>query len=48
MNVQMKVPDILGTFITHLLVYIHQKKKIALQIAAKIASVNMPLRFNCL
>jgi hypothetical protein len=31
------------TFITHSLVHIHQKKKIALEIAAKIASVNGPL-----
>jgi hypothetical protein len=34
--------DILRIFITHLLVHIHQKKKIALEIAAKIASVNGP------
>jgi hypothetical protein len=27
----------------YLLVYIHQKKKIALEIAAKIANVNVPL-----
>jgi hypothetical protein len=33
---------VLRTFITHLLVLIHQKKKIALEIAAKIASVNGP------
>ena len=31
---------ILRGFITYLLVHIHLKKKIALQIAAKIASVN--------
>jgi hypothetical protein len=42
-NVQMRV-HILRTFITCLLVHIHQKKKIALEIAAKIASVNWPLR----
>ena len=29
----------LGTFITYLLVHIRQKKKVALEIAAKIASV---------
>ena len=33
---------ILRTFITYLLVHIHQKKKIALEMAAKIASVNGP------
>jgi hypothetical protein len=33
---------ILRTMITHLLVHMHQKKKIALGIAAKIASVNRP------
>ena len=38
MNVQMRV-HILRTFITDLLVHIHQKTKIALEIAAKIASV---------
>ena len=37
MNVQMRV-HILRTIVTHLLVYIHQKEKIALEIAAKIAS----------
>jgi hypothetical protein len=42
MNVQMRI-HILKTFLTHLLVHIHQKKKIALEIAAKIASVNGPL-----
>jgi hypothetical protein len=41
MNVRMRV-HILGTFVTHPLVHIHQKK-IALEIAAKIASVNRPL-----
>jgi hypothetical protein len=40
-NAQMK-EHVLRTFITHLLVLIHQKKKIALEIAAKIASVNGP------
>jgi hypothetical protein len=45
MNVQMRV-QILISFITHLLVHMHQKTKIALEIAAKIASVNGPLR-NC-
>jgi hypothetical protein len=39
MNVQMRV-HVLRTFVTHLLVHIHQKEKIALAIAAKIASVN--------
>ena len=34
---------ILITFITHLLVYMHQKTIIALEIAAKIASVNGPI-----
>ena len=38
MNVQMRV-HILRTFITHLLVHIRQKKKIALEIAAIFASV---------
>jgi hypothetical protein len=33
----------LRTFIIYLLVHIHQKEKIALEIAAKIASVNRPL-----
>ena len=45
MNVQMRV-DVLRTFITHLLVHIHQKEKIVLEIAAKIASVNGPKNFN--
>ena len=45
MNVQMRV-HILRTFITHLLVRIHQKTKIALEIAAKIASVNGPLNID--
>ena len=39
MNVQ-SVRHILRTFITYLLVHMHQKKKIALEIAAKITSVN--------
>jgi hypothetical protein len=34
---------LIWTFIAHLLVHIHQKKKIALEIAAKIASVDGPL-----
>jgi hypothetical protein len=34
---------ILRAFITYLLVPIHQKEKIALEIATKIASVNRPL-----
>jgi hypothetical protein len=42
MNVQMRVL-VLRTFVTHLLVHVHQKEKIALEIAAKIASVNGPL-----
>ena len=33
---------ILRTFITHLLIHMHQKKKIALEIATKLASVNEP------
>ena len=41
MKVQMGV-HILRTFIAHLLVHIHQKNKIALEITAKIASVNGP------
>ena len=39
MNVQMRV-HILRTFVTHLLVHMHQKEKIALEIAAKIARVS--------
>jgi hypothetical protein len=39
MNVQMGV-HILRTFITYLIVHMRQKTKIALEIAAKIASVN--------
>jgi hypothetical protein len=39
MNVQMRV-HVLRTFIAHLLVHIHQKKKIAVEMAEKIASVN--------
>jgi hypothetical protein len=42
MNVQMRYKsgiNILRAFITHLLVHIHQKKKIALEIAEKFASV---------
>ena len=35
MNVQMMRVHILRTFITHLLIHIHQKKKIALEFAAK-------------
>jgi hypothetical protein len=35
---------ILRTFITRLLLHIHQKEKIALEIAAKIPSVNEPLK----
>ena len=34
---------VLQTFITHLLVHMHQKEKIALEIVARIASVNRPL-----
>jgi hypothetical protein len=34
---------ILRTFATHLLVHIRQKKKIAVEIVAKIAIVNWPL-----
>ena len=42
MDVEMRV-HILRTFITHHpLVHIHQKKKIAPEIAAKIANVNGP------
>jgi hypothetical protein len=40
--------DILRTFLTRLLVvHIQQKEKIALEIAAKIASVNGPLIHSC-
>jgi hypothetical protein len=45
MNVQMKVHILttMRTFIAHPLVHMHlQKKKIALEIAGKIASVNGP------
>jgi hypothetical protein len=38
MNVQMRV-HVLRTFVTYLLVHMHQKKKIALEVAAKIASL---------
>jgi hypothetical protein len=41
-NVEMRV-HILTTLIPPLLVHIHQKKKIAIKIAAKITSVNRPL-----
>jgi hypothetical protein len=42
MNVEMRV-HLLRTFVLiHALLHIHQKKKIALEIAAKIASVNGP------
>jgi hypothetical protein len=42
MNVQMRV-HVLRTFgVTHLLVHMDEKEKIALEIAAKIASVNGP------
>jgi hypothetical protein len=34
MNVQMRV-YVLRTFVTHLLVHMHQKEKVALEIAAK-------------
>ena len=39
MKVRMKV-HVLTTFITLLLVHMHQKEKVALEIAAQIASVN--------
>jgi hypothetical protein len=42
MNVKMRV-HILRTFVTHLLVHMHQKEEIALEIAAKIASVKRAL-----
>jgi hypothetical protein len=42
MNVHMRV-HVFRTFVTHLLVHIHQKEKIALEIKEKIASgVNGP------
>ena len=34
---------LIRTFITHPLIHIHQKTKIALELAEKIASVNGPL-----
>ena len=43
-NAQVK-KHILGTFVINPLFHIHQKKKIALEIAAKIASVNGHLVF---
>ena len=44
MNVQMRVHvGLLRKFVTHLLVHMNQEEKIALEIAAKIASVNGPL-----
>jgi hypothetical protein len=46
MHDEMRI-HVLKTFITHLLVHIRQKKKIALEIGAKIASVNGPLGFSC-
>ena len=42
MNVQIAV-HVLRTFAIPLLVHMHQKEKIALEIAAKIASLNRPL-----
>ena len=47
MNVQMRV-HVLRTFVTHLLVHMHQKEKITLEIAAKIASTNNPLVHLCI
>jgi hypothetical protein len=45
MNVEMRV-HILRTFVTHLLIHIHQKKiTLELEIAAKIASINRPLHY---
>ena len=41
MNVPIRV-HVLPTFVTHPLVHMHQKEKIALELAAKIASVNKP------
>ena len=43
-NVQVK-KRILRAFVINPLFHICQKKKIALEIAVKIASVNVPLRF---
>jgi hypothetical protein len=42
MNVEMGTHVLLRTFITHLLVHMHQKEKIAREIAGKIASVIGP------
>jgi hypothetical protein len=42
MNVHIRV-QILRTFITHLLVHIHQKKEDGLEIAAKIAKCKLAL-----
>ena len=39
MNVQMRL-HVLRAFVTHLPVHVHQKEDIALEIAAKCASVN--------
>ena len=41
MKVQMRTHVLLRTFVTHLLVHMHQKEKIAREIAAKIASVKV-------
>ena len=38
--------DILRTFTTHLLIHIHHEKNVAVEIPAKIASVNGPLVFT--
>ena len=41
MDIQMRV-HILRTFVSHLLVHMHQMEKLALEITAKIESVNGP------
>ena len=38
------MPHVLRTFVTHPLVHIHQKKKIAPETAAKFASANGPYK----
>ena len=45
MNVHMRV-HVLRTFVTHLLVHMHQKEKIALEIAAKNCKCKRAFRCN--
>ena len=46
MNVEMRV-HVLQTFVTHPLVHMHQKKKIALEIASKFASPRTKCSASC-